>query len=43
MAAFVGTFTALVVLIAVFCIIAERAMGTHSVVKDEPPSKPPRP
>ena len=42
MAAFVGTFTALVVIIAVFCMIAERTMGTHPVVQDEPQSKPPR-
>ena len=42
MAAFWGVFTAMVVLTAVFCIIAERTMGSHSVLQDEPPSKPPR-
>ena len=42
MPAFVGVFTAMVVLTAVFCIIAERTMGSHSVLQDEPPSKPPR-
>ncbi len=41
MVAFVGVFTALVVLIAVFCMIAERTMGTHSVLKDDASSKPP--
>ena len=41
MAAFVGVFTALVVLIAVFGIIAERTMGTHSVVQDPKPEAKP--
>jgi hypothetical protein len=34
MAAFVGVFAVLVVVLAGFCMIAERAMGTHSVLKD---------
>lgn len=42
MAATVGVFVAQVVLIAVFCMIAERTMGTHSVLRDEAPSKLPR-
>ena len=42
MVAFVGIFTALVIILAASCMIAERTMGTHSVLKDEPPSKPPR-
>ena len=43
MAAFVGVFTALVVILAVGCMIADRAMGTHSVLQDpDPHTKPPR-
>jgi hypothetical protein len=42
MAAFLGIFAALVVITAAGCMIAERTMGTHSVLKDEAPSKPPR-
>ena len=42
MAAFLGVFAALVVITAIACMIAERPMGTHSVLKDEAPSKPPR-
>jgi hypothetical protein len=34
MAAFVGVFAVLVVVFAGFCMIAERTMGTHSVLKD---------
>jgi uncharacterized protein YneF (UPF0154 family) len=36
MVAFVGVFTALVIILAAGCMIAERTMGTHSVLKDEP-------
>jgi hypothetical protein len=42
MVAFVGVFTAMAVLTAVACMIVERTMGANSVLKDEPPSKPPR-
>jgi len=42
MAAFVGVFAAWVGILAAGCIIAQRAIGTHSVVKNEPPFKPPR-
>jgi len=42
MAAFLGVFAAMAVITAAGCMIAERTMGTHSVLKDEAPSKPPR-
>jgi len=42
MAAFWGVFTAMLVITAAACMIAERTMGSHSVLKDEAPSKPPR-
>ena len=42
MAAFLEVFAAFVVITAAGCMIAERTMGTHSVLKDEAPSKPPR-
>jgi len=42
MAAFLGVFAAMAVISAADCMIAERTMRTHSVLKDEAPSKPPR-
>jgi methionine-rich copper-binding protein CopC len=37
MAAFVGVFTALVVILAAGCMLAERTMGAHSVLQDPKP------